>query len=506
MGRITVTEETYIRQLPFSAVQKLQMILDPGKLWEKFAVNIPKKIGIEFEPKYSYISIEQFSKIGRTSDGSPTRAILSDWGMQNVKVKDLISVLSESKLYAAADYLSVSLMEGKPVERKASDSEAERDEENINQDCKTKPDKTEQQKVETQLLRSATAAAADFPGAIGSGNDLSYASGGCPSGNLNAGFKNSGPTESDEIEEEEHALKSLLSVKEICLQHMNYNLLKTITGDFNEKELLFGGNLIGRGGFGTVYLGQFHNGFQIAVKCLKDDNEDMRKQFETELQVLSKYRHENIVHLLGSSKDGLQHCLIYQYMQNGSLEDRLCCKNDTTPLSCLLRIKIVKGTARGIAYLNGQGLVHRDIKSANVLLDKDFVPKVGDFATARMAPSGNSSTFKNTSVLIGTSAYLAPEAFQFDVSAKLDSYSFGVVLLELITGLPPFDNDREEKDLWSHIDENCDEIMDMVDQTAAPWNKQNIDTLYRIARNCLEHKKKKRPLVEHILPELEELS
>ena len=501
MNRITVTEDTYIRQLPFSAVQKLQSFLDPGNLWEKFAVNIPKKSGTAFEPKYSFTSIQQIGEMGRKTNASPTRIILSDWGMQNAKVKDLMAALCEAEVYAAADYLNVNILKGNPVERK---NFSETNVEKINVDVSNnRQDGSVQQNEKTKLVELSTGEKiSDMPSSV---NHLSYASGGCPSTNLKAGNK-TGPTENDEIEEEEHALKSLLLVKEICLQHVNYNLLKTITDNFNQNELLSGGNLIGRGGFGTVYLGQFHNGFQIAVKCLKDDDEDVRKQFETELQVLSKYRHENIVHLLGSSKDGPQHCLIYQYMLNGSLEDRLCCKNDTPPISCSLRIEIAKGTAKGIAYLNGEGLVHRDIKSANVLLNKDFVPKVGDFATARTAPSGNSATFQNTSVLIGTSAYLAPEAYQFDVSAKLDSYSFGVVLLELITGLLPFDNDREEKDLWSHVDENCDDIMDMVDQKVSPWDTQHAEVLYSVARRCLEHKKKKRPLVEHILPELHTLS
>jgi interleukin-1 receptor-associated kinase 4 len=231
----------------------------------------------------------------------------------------------------------------------------------------------------------------------------------------------------------------------------------------------------------------------------------MIKQFQTELETLSKYRHENIVPFLGFSVDGREKCLVYQYMPNGSLEDRLCCLNKTEPLSWELRVKISQGTAEGIVYLNNNKLVHRDIKSANVLLDEDFSPKVGDFATVRVAPSGSGiSSAVSTKLVIGTSAYMAPEAPRFDISAKLDSFAFGVVLLELLTGLPPLDSDRSESDLLSYIQENCDDdISDYLDEKAGDWDIKVANTLYHMSQKCVETRKKDRVLVSDILPELD---
>nr|KAG5701438.1 hypothetical protein BaRGS_032770 [Batillaria attramentaria] len=305
-----------------------------------------------------------------------------------------------------------------------------------------------------------------------------------------------------------------IGLQDIEIQTISYSMLGTVTNNFNEHPLEDGGNLIGSGGFGMVYVGQFHNGFKIAVKCLKVSNqmkeEDLLKQFETEVKMLSQYRHENILHLLGYSKDGPVPCLVYQYLPNGSLEDRLACLHGTPPLSANMRLKIIKGTANGIAYLNGEKYVHRDIKSANILLDSEFTAKVGDFATVCRAPSGSGKTTAiNASVVIGTPAYLAREAYSFDVSTKLDAYSFGVVLLEVITGLPPQDNSREDPILPYHIMENVvepSEIHDYVDPKAGGWVPETVDVLFGIACRCLEDKKRLRPNVSDIKPELDRLT
>lgn len=290
------------------------------------------------------------------------------------------------------------------------------------------------------------------------------------------------------------------SLEDLKSQIIKYNILRKITDNFNQIPLLEGGRVVGTGGFGEVFLGIFPNGYKVAVKRLKDV-EEKERQFQTELDSLTKYRHENIVSLFGYSVDGPAKCLVYEYLCNGSLEDRLMRKNNTPPLSVPLRISIIKGTAKGIYFLNKQGIVHRDIKSPNVLLDENFVPKVGDFATVRGgAPRGTGTFEVNTSVVIGTSAYLAPEAFNFDVSTKLDAYSYGVIILEVLTGLPPLDQDREEKDLKSHVEEN--EICDVLDESGGEWDEKVVAKLMSISERCTELKKKKRVNIADIMEDL----
>lgn len=241
------------------------------------------------------------------------------------------------------------------------------------------------------------------------------------------------------------------------------------------------------------------NGFKIAVKRLKNVD-DVDKQFATELNSLVKYRHKNIVRLFGFSVDGPGKCLVYEYLSNGSLEDRLMRKDNTPPLMTLVRLNILKGTAQGIHFLNAQGIVHRDIKSANVLLDDNFEPKVGDFATVRAGPRGNVTMAQSTSVVIGTKAYLAPEALYFDVSTKLDSYSFGIIILEVLTALPPLDDSREEIDIKSHVEEN--HITHILDTSGGKWLDETVAKLVHISEKCTQAKKKNRANVEDILSDL----
>lgn len=281
-------------------------------------------------------------------------------------------------------------------------------------------------------------------------------------------------------------------------KQIGYDVLKHITDNFHVGDLAQGGRVVGTGGFGDVFLGLFDNGLKVAVKRLKDVDE-VDKQFQNELENLTKYRHQNIVCLYAYCVEGPARCLVYEYMVNGSLEDRLHCRGGTPPLTVSTRLQILTGTAQGIAFLNGQGIVHRDIKSANVLLDEDFQAKVGDFATARGGPQGNATVPLSASVVIGTSAYLAPEAMNFDVSTKLDAFSFGIVILEVLTALAAMDTDREDRDLKSHVEENG--IEDMLDNSGGKWPDGVVDKLYRIFEKCT-YKKKQRANVTDIIVEL----
>ncbi|KAF8778182.1 Interleukin-1 receptor-associated kinase 4 like protein [Argiope bruennichi] len=228
--------------------------------------------------------------------------------------------------------------------------------------------------------------------------------------------------------------------------------------------------------------------------------------FDSSLTTTVKCKHENLLRLLGFSDDGSNCCLVYEYMPNGSLEDRLACSGGSLPLPSLTRLHIAYFSAVGLNYLHNFSkppLVHRDVKSANILLDENFIPKIGDFGLVRIGGNSSASTMAITKHCCGTEVYMAREARYGDVSVKLDTFSFGVVLLEILTGLPPYDIRREDRDLVTHM-EDCEDILTMLDQKVL-WNEGQAIDMYKIANQCLIYKKKQRPTIGEILPDLESL-
>ncbi|EOA34287.1 hypothetical protein CARUB_v10021802mg [Capsella rubella] len=201
-------------------------------------------------------------------------------------------------------------------------------------------------------------------------------------------------------------------------------------------------NMIGKGGFGSVYRGRLDSGQVVAIKQLNPDGHQGNQEFIVEVCMLSVFHHPNLVTLIGYCTSGAQRLLVYEYMPMGSLEDHLFdLEPDQTPLSWNTRMKIAVGAARGIEYLHckiSPSVIYRDLKSANILLDKDFSVKLSDFGLAKVGPVGN-RTHVSTRVM-GTYGYCAPEyAMSGRLTIKSDIYSFGVVLLELISGRKAID-------------------------------------------------------------------
>ncbi|XP_065178437.1 uncharacterized protein LOC135809096 [Sycon ciliatum] len=207
------------------------------------------------------------------------------------------------------------------------------------------------------------------------------------------------------------------------------DILRKATDDFNDS------NRIGEGGFGPVFSGMLW-GTPVAIKVLRlknesDFNERMAQdQYKTEVAVLTRFRHPNLVTLLGYSNGVHRHqqqCLVYEFMPNGSLEDQLDPKTRKTILDYTHRLNIMLDSARGLVFLHrahiDMPLVHRDVKSANVLLDAHFCAKVGDFGLARDIDNGGGRTSK----VMGTSGYIAPEYLHGQITPKIDVYAFGVV-------------------------------------------------------------------------------
>ncbi|KAI4370206.1 hypothetical protein MLD38_018576 [Melastoma candidum] len=211
--------------------------------------------------------------------------------------------------------------------------------------------------------------------------------------------------------------------------------LQIATNRFSEA------NIIGEGGYGIVYRGHLINGTPVAIKKLLNNLGQAEKEFTVEVGAIGHVRHKNLVRLLGYCIEGTHRLLIYEYVNNGNLEQWL--HGAMRHRGCLnweARMKILLGTAKALAYLHEAiepKVVHRDIKSSNILIDDDFNAKISDFGLAKLLGAGKSHV---TTRVMGTFGYVAPEyANSGLLNEKSDVYSFGVVLLEAITGRDPVD-------------------------------------------------------------------
>ncbi|KAI3667972.1 hypothetical protein L6452_43043 [Arctium lappa] len=224
---------------------------------------------------------------------------------------------------------------------------------------------------------------------------------------------------------------SFLSVKTFTLAELD-----KATEKFSSRRVL------GEGGFGCVYHGIMEDGAEVAVKLLnRDNNQNGDREFIAEVEMLSRLHHRNLVKLIGICIEGHTRCLVYELVPNGSVESHLHgVDKQKGPLDWDARLKVALGAARGLAYLHEDSnprVIHRDFKASNVLLEDDFTPKVSDFGLAREATEG--SQHISTRVM-GTFGYVAPEyAMTGHLLVKSDVYSYGVVLLELLSGRKPVD-------------------------------------------------------------------
>ncbi|KAL9236767.1 hypothetical protein vseg_011400 [Gypsophila vaccaria] len=214
------------------------------------------------------------------------------------------------------------------------------------------------------------------------------------------------------------------------IRQFSYSELRIATDDFNLS------NKIGRGGFGTVFKGIIKSERQVAVKTLSTGSRQGLREFLSEINTLANVRHPNLVELLGCCVEGSNRILVYEYIINNSLDRALLGYTSVrSRLNWERRSAICLGTARGLAFLHEElvpHIVHRDIKASNILLDKNFLPKIGDFGLAKLFPED--ITHISTRIA-GTMGYLAPEyALGGHLTKKADVYSFGVLILEIISG------------------------------------------------------------------------
>lgn len=273
-------------------------------------------------------------------------------------------------------------------------------------------------------------------------------------------------------------------------------------------------NLIGEGGFGSVYKGRLESGKIVAVKQLNLNGLQGNQEFIMEVLMLSLLRHSNLVTLTGYCTDGDQRLLVYEYMPLGSLEDHLFdLKRHQEPLDWSTRLKIAIGAARGLEYLHCEAnppVIYRDLKSSNILLDNDFNPKLSDFGLAKLGPVGD-NTHVSTRVM-GTYGYCAPDyAMSGKLTIKSDIYSFGVVLLELITGRKAIDMTKKsgEQNLvsWSRpFLRDRKKFVQLADPLLQNrFSSRCMHHAVAITAMCLQEQANFRPLICDIVVALEYL-
>ncbi|KAK1420208.1 hypothetical protein QVD17_21613 [Tagetes erecta] len=269
-------------------------------------------------------------------------------------------------------------------------------------------------------------------------------------------------------------------------------------------------NVIGEGGYGIVYSGVLGDNTRVAVKNLLNNRGQAEREFKVEVEAIGRVRHKNLVRLLGYCVEGAYRMLVYEYVNNGNLEQWLHGDvGDVSPLTWSIRMNIIQGTAKGLAYLH-EGLepkvVHRDIKSNNILLDRQWNPKVSDFGLAKLL--GSDTSYVTTRVM-GTFGYVAPEyACTGMLTEKSDVYSFGILIMEIITGRNPVDYGRPQGEVnlveWLKTmvgNRRSDEVVDPK-LPEMPSSKA-LKRILLVALRCVDPDATKRPKMGHVLHMLE---
>nr|XP_034582207.1 probable LRR receptor-like serine/threonine-protein kinase At1g56130 isoform X3 [Setaria viridis]TKW31359.1 hypothetical protein SEVIR_2G100400v2 [Setaria viridis] len=278
----------------------------------------------------------------------------------------------------------------------------------------------------------------------------------------------------------------------------SYAELKLATDNFSPQ------NILGEGGYGPVYKGTLTDGRVIAVKQLSQSSHQGKRQFVAEVATISAVQHRNLVKLHGCCIDSNTHLLVYEYLENGSL-DRALFGDSSMKLDWSTRFEIILGIARGLTYLHEESsirIVHRDIKASNVLLDTDLTPKVSDFGLAKLYEENKSHV--STSRIAGTFGYLAPEyAMRGQLTEKADVFAFGVVVLEVVSGRSNTDNSLEERNVylleraWGLYEGN--QPLQILDPRLEEFYAEEVLRVIRVALICTQGSPHQRPAMSRVV-------
>ncbi|XP_049365348.1 probable serine/threonine-protein kinase PIX13 [Solanum verrucosum] len=301
------------------------------------------------------------------------------------------------------------------------------------------------------------------------------------------------------------------------LKIYSFSDLKLCTKNFKPDSVL------GIGGFGTVYKGwvdektlaptKAGTGMIVAIKKLNSESTQGFEEWQSEVNFLGRLSHPNLVKLLGYCHEDKELLLVYEFMPKGSLENHLFRRSAAIePLSWDLRLKIAIGAARGLAFLHTseKKVIYRDFKASNILLDGNYNAKISDFGLAKLGPSGSNSHV--TTRVMGTYGYAAPEYVETGhLYVKSDVYGFGVVVLELLTGLRALDTKRpngEEKlvDWVKPMLSNKRKLKSIMDARMEGQYSSKAATLAaQITQKCLEGDPKNRPSMKEVMNVLEQI-
>ncbi|KAI9074554.1 hypothetical protein K1719_043498 [Acacia pycnantha] len=290
----------------------------------------------------------------------------------------------------------------------------------------------------------------------------------------------------------------------------SYSELKEATRGFKEE--------IGSGAGGIVYKGALKDGRVAAIKRLNEANQ-IESEFLAEVNIIGRLNHMNLISMWGYCAEGNHRMLVYEFMENGSLAENLESKNKSS-LDWSKRYEIALGTARGLAYLHEECLewvLHCDIKPQNILLDSDYQPKVADFGLSKLQ---NRNDVKNPSFsrIRGTRGYMAPEwVFNLSITSKVDVYSYGIVVLEMITGkslrvdgpdylhhgrLVTWVRDKKKKGKEKEISSWVEQIVDPT--VEGSFDKKTMEILLTLALECVEEDREARPTMGRVVEMLQD--
>ncbi|KAK7372245.1 hypothetical protein VNO80_05619 [Phaseolus coccineus] len=295
-----------------------------------------------------------------------------------------------------------------------------------------------------------------------------------------------------------------VSIKIEGIRSFYYEEMQAATNNFSDSAR------IGQGGYGRVFKGVLPDGTVVAIKRAQEGSLQGEKEFLTEIELLSRLHHRNLVSLIGYCDEEGEQILVYEYMPNGTLKDHLSVYSEK-PLTFSMRLKIALGSAKGLVYLHTEvdpPIFHRDVKATNILLDSKFTAKVADFGLSRLAPvpdtEGNVPGHVSTLVM-GTPGYIDPEYFlTHKLTDKSDVYSIGVVFLELVTGRPPI---FHGENIIRHVSMAYESggLFSVIDKRIGSYPSEYVEKFLTLALKCCKDAPDERPKMAEVARELENI-
>nr|XP_048319947.1 probable LRR receptor-like serine/threonine-protein kinase At1g06840 [Ziziphus jujuba var. spinosa] len=298
-------------------------------------------------------------------------------------------------------------------------------------------------------------------------------------------------------------MSTRISVKINDVRSFTIKELVLATGNFNSSSQ------VGQGGYGKVYKGILPDNMIVAIKRAEEGSLQGQREFLTEIELLSRLHHRNLVSLVGYCDEEEEQMLVYEFMPNGTLRDWLSDKARGT-LSFSMRLRIALGSAKGILYLHTEAdppIFHRDIKASNILLDSNLTAKVADFGLSRLAPLQDDEGIPKyvSTIVKGTPGYLDPEYFlTHKLTDKSDVYSLGVVFLELLTGMQPI---MHGKNIVREVNmaHESGNMFSIIDSRMGSYPSDCVERFVGLALSCCHDKTEKRPSMLDVVRELENI-